>query len=66
MEELLRLISYTDARGIGVFRPGYVGNVTIVMKDGKQYDVYIPYGALPEKYILRFAELQEELLQREN
>lgn len=66
VEELLRLISYTDARGIGVFRPGYVGNVTIVMKDGKQYDVYITYGALPEKYILRFAELQEELLQREN
>lgn len=59
IRELLELISYDSGRGRGgVFRLNPVDRVTIVLKEGqKVMYVNIPYGALPEKYILRFGDL---------
>lgn len=64
IEELLELISYSDYRNYSIYHPELAGNITLVMKNGKKYEVRIPYGALPEKYILKFAEMQKELLQQ--
>ena len=64
IEELLELISYSDYRNYSIYHPEMAGNITLVMKNGKKYEVRIPYGALPEKYILKFAEMQKELLQQ--
>lgn len=59
IRELLELLSYDSGRSSrGVFRLKPVEQVTIVLKeDRREVDVNIPYGALPEKYILRFGEL---------
>lgn len=59
IRELLELISYDSGRGRGgVFRLNPVDRVTIVLKEEqKVMYVNIPYGALPEKYILRFGDL---------
>lgn len=64
IEELLGLVSYSDYRNYSVFHPELVGYITLVMKDERQYEVRIPYSALPEKYVLKFAEIQKELLQQ--
>lgn len=61
LRELLELISYDTGRyyGGGAFRPNPVDRVTIVLSEEEQeLTVNIPEGALPEKYILRFGELQ--------
>lgn len=66
IEELLELISYTQPwYNNGVFRPEQVETVTLLDKDGREYNVSIPTGTLPEKYILRFGELQEALTEAE-
>ncbi len=59
IRELLELISYNSGRSRGgAFRLNSVDQVTIVLKDDrKELNVNIPYGALPEKYILRFGDL---------
>lgn len=66
IEELLELISYCDTRYSSAFRPREIGYVTIVTaEDGEDqyYNVTIPLGSLPEKYILRFGTLQTETSQ---
>jgi len=66
IEELLELISYCDTRFSSAFRPWEVGYVAIVAaEDGEDqyYNVTIPAGSLPEKYILRFGTLQTETSQ---
>lgn len=64
IESLLKLVSYQGKRhDSGIFQPTQVDNITLVCEDGRIYNVYIPRGALPEKYILEFAKLQEKLLQ---
>ena len=59
IRELLELISYNSGRSRGgAFRLNSVDQVTIVLKDDrKELNVNIPYGALPEKYILSFDDL---------
>ncbi|MDE5590765.1 MAG: hypothetical protein K2J60_16765 [Acetatifactor sp.] len=64
IRELLGLISYDRGRNYsgGVFRTGSVDYITLVLsgEEGEEsFSVYIPYGALPEKYILRFGSLQD-------
>ncbi|MCM1188821.1 MAG: hypothetical protein NC541_05955 [bacterium] len=62
--ELLELLSY------GSNRNGYLfggpeqlyGRVRILEENGNEYDVCIPGGTLPEKYIERFVQAAEELL----
>lgn len=59
IEELLELISFSSPRyWDGVFRPAPVESITILDKDNWERNAWIPEGALPEKYILRFGELQ--------
>lgn len=63
IRELLELISYSEGRSFtgGAFRTGIVDYITLVLsgEEGEEsLSVYIPYGALPEKYILRFGSLQ--------
>lgn len=60
IRELLELISYdTGRRNGGAFRLNPVDQVTIVIKEEQKKVIYanIPYGALPEKYIMRFGNL---------
>ena len=64
IRELLELISYSEGRFFtgGVFRTGIVDYITLVLsgEDGEEsLSVYIPFGALPEKYILRFGTMQD-------
>ena len=64
IRELLELISYSDGRSYtgGAFRTGIVDYVSLVLSGEKEkeiFSVYIPFGALPEKYILRFGTLQD-------
>lgn len=63
IRELLELISYSDGRSsAGAFRTGSVDYVTLVLSGEEAEEslsVYIPFGALPEKYILRFGSLQD-------
>lgn len=66
IEELLELISYAQLwQNNGVFRPEQVEAVTLLDKNGREYSVSILAGTLPEKYILRFGELQEALTEAE-
>ncbi|MCM1192106.1 MAG: hypothetical protein NC548_54580 [Lachnospiraceae bacterium] len=64
IRELLELISYEYGKYYtygGAFRPGYADVVTIVLteeEESEMLSVFIPLGALPEKYILRFGTLQ--------
>lgn len=63
IRELLELISYDEGRYYngGAFRLNKVDRVTLVLsEDGDRINVNIPYGSLPEKYILRFGTLQSE------
>ncbi len=57
IEELLPLIRYYGEMGSGsVFRQGTAA-LTLVDKSGQSHTGYIPLGSLPEKFILRFADL---------
>lgn len=54
VEELLSLFSFAKpSRSDMVFRSGYV-EISYLDAEGNFRDCYIPRGALPEKYILRF------------
>lgn len=64
IRELLELISYSDGRSYtgGAFRTGIVDQIALVLlgeEDEEILSVYIPFGVLPEKYILRFGTLQD-------
>ena len=64
IRELLELISYSEGRSYtgGVFRTGIVDYISLVLsgEEGEEsLSVYISFGALPEKYILRFGTLQD-------
>ncbi|MCM1058209.1 MAG: hypothetical protein NC517_11470 [Firmicutes bacterium] len=61
IRELLELISYEEGYYYsygGAFRPGYVDITMALFGEEEELYVYIPLGALPEKYILRFGTLQ--------
>lgn len=57
IEELFPLINRLRplSSGSSVFEVKWID--IIMVKDGKEYYCYIPWGALPEKYIHRFGEL---------
>lgn len=58
--ELMEFICYNERHaGAGIFYPGMAGQTTLTDKDGTAYQVYIPKGVLPEKYILRFGEISD-------
>lgn len=64
IRELLGLISYEYRRNTSVFSSGEMTDaVQLVMADNNIYTVRLYRGALPEKYILRFGELQKALMQ---
>lgn len=56
--ELMELLSWREPtnRTDSIFKAGYV-YVDIFCTDGSSKTMYIPKGALPEKYILRFGDL---------
>lgn len=61
IRELLELLSYDEGRYYngGAFRLNRVDLVTLVVSgEVEAFSVNIPFGALPEKYILRFGTLQ--------
>lgn len=55
IEELLELLSYMRPVNQGVFKPWMLNTVTAVDREGNETTLYIELGALPEKYVLRFA-----------
>lgn len=66
IQELLGLISYERINNYNVcvfpFKE-MAGYVQLTLTDGNTYRVYLYEGELPEKYILRFGELQKALMQ---
>lgn len=67
IRELLGLLSYEEERNYGgAFRVRQVYQITLVPVEGEteilrnEIPASIPYGALPEKYILRFGSLASE------
>lgn len=59
IRELLELISYgSPAEWDGMFRPAPVDSITILDRNNWESRAWIPAGTLPEKYILRFGELE--------
>lgn len=57
IEELLPLMQYCDSsNNMGVFVDGLVKDVYILERGGVEWRACLRSGALPEKYILRFAE----------
>ncbi len=61
IEELLSLISYSrEHKGEGVFKKPVI-SISMTDRKGESASCYIKKGELPEKYILRFGELIEEL-----
>lgn len=57
IEELLPLIQFIDMRnGNSEFVQGFVGDVSILDRQGTEWSVYIRRGTLPEKYIQRLLE----------
>lgn len=61
IEELLLLISYSDGnRRWGVFKKSVI-SISITDREGEAIECYIRAGDLPEKYILRFGELIEDI-----
>lgn len=57
IEELLPLIQFTSMHnGDGEFVQDFVGNVSILDRQGTEWNVYIRRGTLPEKYIQRMLE----------
>lgn len=64
--ELLELISYSYDRAGELFGPRtqIYGRISIQEKNGNQYDVYMDNGTLPEKYILRFEQTGQKILEQ--
>lgn len=61
IEELLPLISYSNGnKRWGVFKRSVI-SISMTDKDGEIVTCYIKAGDLPEKYILRFGELIEDM-----
>lgn len=59
--ELMPLLHYDSAYfDSGVFKKYFIRGATIVDVNGLEWQVYIREGELPEKYIEKFAELQEQ------
>lgn len=57
IEELLPLIQFTSMHnGDGEFVQDFVGGVSILDRQGTEWNVYIRRGTLPEKYIQRMLE----------
>lgn len=58
MEELLSLLSYRyPVHTGGAFAPEYESGILLICKDGTEVATNIALGALPEKYIQRFGEI---------
>lgn len=63
IEELLPLISYSDGnKRWGVFKKSVI-SISMTDKDGETIECYIRAGDLPEKYVLRFGELIEDVVE---
>ena len=56
IEEIMELVSYHQP-DTNFFAGNYNALTNLVLEDGTMYEVLIPDGALPEKYVLRFGEL---------
>ena len=64
IEELLQLSSYERGGNSRFFsRQNYCSGLEAVTTDGKKDYMEIPLGALPEKYILRFADAVDGYVQ---
>lgn len=58
MEELLSLLSYCHPEhNGGAFAPEYASGILLIFRDGTEVETNIALGALPEKYIQRFGEI---------
>lgn len=57
IEELLEIISYVGREYAGAFGQTRVGNIRIVTTDEQEISAWVPRGAMPEKYLLRFGKL---------
>lgn len=56
MEELMGLLSFSrNTYSNSIFEKDFI-NVMSIMEDGSVRDWYLPVGALPEKYMLRFGK----------
>lgn len=64
IRELLGLISYEGRRHISLFSSGEMTDAVRLVTADNTYTVRLYKGALPEKYILRFGELQNALMQK--
>lgn len=64
IRELLGLISYEGRRRISIFSSGEMTDAVRLVTADNTYTVRLYKGALPEKYILRFGELQKALMQK--
>lgn len=64
IRELLGLISYEGRRRISPFSSGEMTDAVQLVMEDNIYTVRLYKGALPEKYILRFGELQKALMQK--
>lgn len=57
IEELLGIISYVGGEYAGAFGQTRVGNIKIITTDEQEISAWVPRGAMPEKYLLRFGKL---------
>lgn len=64
IRELLGLISYESPRRTSLFSTGEMTNTVQLVTADNTYTVRLYKGELPEKYILRFGELQKALMQK--
>lgn len=64
IRELLGLLSYEYPRRTSIFSTGEMTDAVQLVTAGNIYTVRLYKGALPEKYILRFGELQKALMQK--
>lgn len=64
IRELLGLISYEYRRRNSLFSSGEMTHAVQLVTEDNTYTVLLYKGELPEKYILRFGELQKALMQK--
>lgn len=64
IRELLGLISYEHPSRTNLFSSGEMVNTVQLVTADNTYTVLLYRGELPEKYILRFGELQKALMQQ--